>query len=194
MAREAFESVGQEVREALVAPTARFAAMVGTCREIVISPEGLDTWFGVFRTIQAAEVWANVGAGVKAVNPRLGPGVKERLQFAAEVTPEMVEAARAERAKVRLRLADILRPGDILCLPTSPRVAPLRGMPPDKIEVEYRHQAMRLLCVSGLAGLPQLSLPIATLGGLPLGLSLMAPHNCDIDLLMMAELVMAEAP
>ena len=60
----------------------------------------------------------------------------------------------------------------VICLPTSPRGAPLRGTPVDQIEVEYRNQAMRLLCIAGLTGLPQITLPMATTGGLPLGLSL----------------------
>jgi hypothetical protein len=51
---------------------------------------------------------------------------------------------------------------------------------------------MRLLCVSGLTGL-QISLPIATLAGLRLGLSLIVPHNCDMDLLTMAEAGMTGA-
>jgi amidase len=66
-------------------------------------------------------------------------------------------------------------------------------MPTDTIEVEFRNQALRLLCVSGLTGLPQLSLPMATLEGLPLGLSLIGPRNCDMDLLTFAELSMTDA-
>ena len=67
----------------------------------------------------------------------------------------MLAKANARRAEVRARMNRLLGPGDVLCLPTSPRAAPPLGTPVDKIEIEYRNQAMCLLCIAGLAGLPQ---------------------------------------
>jgi amidase len=78
-----------------------------------------------------------------------------------------------------------------LCLPTSPRVAPPKNTPTDDIEVDFRHQAMCLLCVSGLGGLPQISLPLAELDGLPLGLSIIARRGADLMLLGFARRLMA---
>ena len=48
------------------------------------------------------------------------------------------------------------------------------------------HQAMCLLCISGLGGLPQVSLPLAELEGLPLGLSIVARRGDDMMLLGLA--------
>ena len=84
---------------------------------------------------------------------------------------------------------ELLGPGDVLCLPTSPRAAPLLGTPVDRIEVEYRNQAMCLLCIAGLAGLPQLSMPMATIDGLPLGLSIVGRQGTDTMLLALAKRV-----
>ena len=91
------------------------------------------------------------------------------------------------------RLDAILTPGNVLVLPTSPRVAPLKGTPTDKIEIEYREQAMCLLCIAGLGGLPQISLPLSTLDGLPLGLSLVGARNTDVQLLRLARRLMERA-
>jgi hypothetical protein len=44
-----------------------------------------------------------------------------------------------------------------LAQPTSPRMAPFQSAPTDTIEVEYGNQAMRILCIAGLGGLPQIS-------------------------------------
>ncbi len=93
--------------------------------------------------------------------------MKERIAWAATVTPQMHAEASAQRARVVARMQQLVGPDDVLCLPTSPRAAPLLGTPVDKIEIEYRNQAMCLLCISGLAGLPQLSLPLAHIDGLP---------------------------
>jgi amidase len=44
-----------------------------------------------------------------------------------------------------------------------------------------------MLCIAGLARLPQVSLPLATLNGCPLGLSLIAARGNDTLLLALAK-------
>jgi amidase len=186
IARDAFALVEPAVRAALAPGLARLEELLGSGEEIELAADGLVTWFETFRTIQAAEVWASVGAWVTRVRPKLGPGVQERIAWAATVTPAMLAEANARRAQVRTRMEEVMGPGDVLCLPTSPRAAPLLGTPVDKIEVEYRNQAMCLLCIAGLAGLPQLSMPIARISGLPIGLSIVGRRGADTMLLSLA--------
>ena len=45
---------------------------------------------------------------------------------------------------------------------------------------------MNLLCIAGLGGLPQISLPRVTQGGLPLGLSFIGAPGSDMNLLALA--------
>lgn len=45
---------------------------------------------------------------------------------------------------------------------------------------------MHLLCIAGLDGLPQVSLPLAEPDGLPLGLSLVGARGSDLRLLALA--------
>ena len=52
---------------------------------------------------------------------------------------------------------------------------------------------MHLLCIAGLGGLPQISLPMTELDGLPLGLSLNGPRGADLQLLRLARGLMSEA-
>src|SRR5262249_21711368 len=186
VASDAFALVEGRVVEAVRPQVARLEQLIGRGEGVELSPAGLVHWFETFRTIQAAEMWANVGRWVNEERRKLGPVVKERIAWAATVTGQMLAQANERRAEVRLRMERLLRPDDVLCLPTSPRVAPLCGTSICKIEIEYRHQAMCLLCIAGLAGLPQLSLPIAQLGGLPLGLSIIGRRGADEMLLGLA--------
>jgi amidase len=66
-----------------------------------------------------------------------------------------------------------------LAQPTSPRIAPFRSTPTDTIEAEYRNQAMLILCIAGLGGLQQISLP--------LGLSIVGRRGADLELPALAE-------
>jgi amidase len=193
IAGDAFALVESGVVDALRPQISRLEQVIGRSEQIELSPVGLVPWFETFRTIQAAEVWANVGPWINALRPELGPGVKERIAWAASVTPQMLTDANERRADISRRMEHLVGPEDALCLPTSPRVAPALGTPTDKIEIEYRNQAMCLLCVSGLAGLPQLSLPMARLDGLPLGLSIIGRRGADTMLLRIASQLLCEA-
>ena len=92
-----------------------------------------------------------------------------------------------------IRMANLYANVCVLCLPTSPRVAPPRNTPTDDLEIRFRHQAMCLLCIAGLGGLPQISLPLATFEGLPLGLALVGPGDGDVALPDLAQRVAAPA-
>lgn len=65
---------------------------------------------------------------------------------------------------------------------SAPGIAPALNTPVDAMEL-FRSKAMRLPCIAGLAGAPQVSLPLATLKGNPFGLSLMMSPGADRALL-----------
>ena len=50
----------------------------------------------------------------------------------------------------------------------------------------FRARALSLLCIAGLARLPQISLPLGMLDDCPPGLSLIGPHGADMLLLKIA--------
>ena len=191
MGEDAWALVEPRVAVALAPAAERAKAMLGTTTTLRVSPEGLADWFEVFRTLQAAEIWATLGAWVSEAKPQLGPGVKERFEYAATITRDQVDAGNARRRAITAHVERILGDDGVICLPTSPRAAPLRSTPTDQVEVEYRNQAMRLLCIAGLRGLPQISLPVATIDGLPLGLSLIGARNSDRGLIEVAREILA---
>ena len=183
---DAFDIVDRRVCDGLAPAVQAIADTVGAREQLTLSAQGLWSWFETFRFIQAWEVSANHGAWVNSVDPKLGPGIKERFEWAATVTVDQVAAHRKKREAIIDRLNEVLGPGDILCLPTSPRVAPFKNTPTDQIEVEYRNQAMCLLCIAGLGELPQITLPLAELDGMPLGISIIGPRGYDRPLLGLA--------
>ena len=192
-AADAFAMVDEAVAGAVNGAVDRVAALVGAVEDVTVAPEGLEAWFETFRVLQAASIWANHGDWIRATRPDFGPGVKERFEWAEALDAGAVKAAGKRYEAIRARIDEVLGPGDILCLPTSPRVAPLKSTPVDDIEIRYRHQAMHLLCIAGLGGLPQISLPMAELDGLPLGLSLNGPRGADVQLLRLARRLVPEA-
>lgn len=146
-----------------------------------LSSSGLGAWFEAFRTLQFAEVWAVFGGWLASARPVLGPGIAERMEAASRVTAQQVAAAGAVRAAVR----EMLDSAGLIILPTMPGAAPLRTASVATLE-GYRGHAMRLLCIAGLAGCPQVTLPLLSASGAPLGLSLVAAPGTDRQLLRIA--------
>ncbi|MGA7041012.1 MAG: amidase family protein, partial [Pseudolabrys sp.] len=82
-----------------------------------IAPEGFDTWREAFRIVQAHETWQTFGGFVTAQKPKIGPGVRERMEFAATVTKSQTDAARSVQLKAREHIRHIVTTGTILALP-----------------------------------------------------------------------------
>jgi len=84
----------------------------------------------------------------------------------------------------------LLGEGTAICLPTAPGIAPRRDAVQPELEAA-RREALALLAVAGLARLPQVNLPLASLDGSPLGISLIAGRGRDMTLLALATKIMA---
>jgi amidase len=176
--------------EARVAEMLR--AMVGHMRDDlppiangIIAPDGFDPWREAFRIVQAYETWRTFGGFIKTHNPALGPGIRERMEFAATVTKEQADAARAVQSKAREHIRGVAVPGTVLALPTAPTIAPRVETPAAELE-DFRARVMRLTCAAGSAGLPQMSIPAGTLDGCPVGLSFIGWAGGDEALLDLA--------
>ena len=186
VAKDCFELIDPSVRATLASSIDVITRHFDHAHDVTVCPGDLNDWRECFSTIQGAEIWANLGPWITMQGPKLGPGIKDRIAFASEITSEQERAARAERDIIAKRLDDIIERGDVLCLPSAPRAAPLRGTTTNTIEITYRHQAICLLCIAGLGGLPQVTLPMTTIDGLPLGISLIGAAGSDLQLLRLA--------
>ncbi len=168
----------------------RIAAHLEPAGAVMVAPEGLAAWRMIFRTMQAYEAWQAHGDWIKKNNPHFGPGVSERFEWASHVAADEYAGAAARRAQVRERLTALLGDDTVLAIPTTPGIAPLRGLAGEELD-SYRNRALSMLCSAGLAGLPQISLPLAEYLGCPLGVSLVAPHGRDRALIDLARRIMA---
>jgi amidase len=192
IADDAFAVVEKKVADALQDAVAQVARAIGRSEHITVGPEGLDRWMDIFRVVQGSEIWGNHGAWIGSTKPRFAKPIQERLDWASKLDPADVVEAKAKHAAVIARLDTLIGEGDVLVIPSSPRIAPLKGTEQLALEVTYRHQAMSLLCISGLGGLPQINLPLAELDGCPLGLSIVGRRGSDRALLSLARKVMEQ--
>jgi amidase len=164
---------------------ARAAAVLPRPQERTVAPDGLDPWREAFRIVQAREAWESYGDFIRSAKPELGPGVKERIAFAATVTAEQADASRKIMAAARAHIRALVPPGTVMALPTTPCIAPPLDMDAAALDT-FRTRALRLTCIAGLAGLPQLSIPAGTVEGCPAGVSFIGWAGADEALLDLA--------
>ncbi|ODS00576.1 hypothetical protein AUC68_15150 [Methyloceanibacter methanicus] len=143
----------------------------------------LAAWRAAFATIQGFEVQSTLLPFVEANNVELGPGIKERFEIASRITPEEAEDARGVRRTVESHLKTILQPGTAIVLPTTPTQPPERDIPDGASFVEFRTRTLQTTCLAGLAGLPQISVPVGEAAGCPAGLSFVGWVGGDESLL-----------
>lgn len=186
VAADAFAHALTDVAAALEPAVAHVALRFGPAESVTISAEGLAAWYEVFRVLQFAEIRAAHGDWVARVRPRFGPQVGARFDAVMRADDALVAPMCERRAGIMARLDALLADDALLLMPTMPDIAPLRGATPDAT-VAFRERALGLLCVAGLGGLPQLSLPMATVRGAPVGLSLLAARGGDELLLSVAQ-------
>ncbi len=179
-----------EVLDAQRAPRAKVEAVLGAAAPVEVVLDGFEPMYWSFRYLQGREAWRTDGALIERFAPPLGPGVRDRFAWAREVSDEQVAKATAFRTRFRAHLAALLGSDGVLLTPTMPDIAPLASADEAGLE-DYRNQATRLLCSAGLAGFPQLSLPLGSRLGAPLGISLLGPAGSDRSLILLAERIVA---
>ena len=185
IAQDALDVAGEIVAHALRSALDKVAALVGTPEPVTVGDEPLTRWMDYFRFLQGAEAWACHGDWITREKPALGAGVKERFAWGPTVGPENITRASTRREEIARRMAEMLQGRAVLALPSAPGIALLRNSPP-KVLDDLRARALPILCIAGLARLPQVSLPLAKLDGCPLGLSLIAARGNDTLLLELA--------
>lgn len=188
LAQDAMAMLDGNAVAALQPALIRITAALGTSRPVTVSTEGLPQWFQAFRVLQGAEIHAQLGDWVAQAKPKLGPGVRERMAWVSTITAEDVARAQAVRDAVRRQMGALLADNAVLVLPTVSDIAPLLNTPAAELD-DFRARAMSLLCIAGLAGLPQVNLPLATARDCPLGVSLIAARGNDALLLALARCI-----
>jgi amidase len=186
MAEDLLAEADPDVAAAVTAAIGDLAARADLpLRSATVTAGRLSEWFAAFRGRQMFEAWQSHGAWIERRQPHLGPGIGGRFAQARATPPGAAEAAGRCRDEVLWALEAAVPSGGALVLPSAATVAPpldLEG----PVKDDLRLRTMRLTCVAGLGGLPAVSLPLATVGGLPVGVCLVGRPGDDERLLAMA--------
>ncbi len=187
IAEDAFELAEPETRSALSAAAVALSDMFQSVTTVRLAPTSLTDWSNQQQVLQSREAWEAVREWVDRVNPAFSFEVSDRYVTARSVTDEQVAAAQLRREDIVARMNKVFQGGDrVLCLPTTISPAPPTGHPVSRRH-ELRLRNSALTSIAGNTGRPQISLPLARVEGLPVGLSLLGDRGADEVLMALAK-------
>ncbi|MDN6193770.1 MAG: amidase [Alkalibacterium sp.] len=176
---DAFAAVDADVKDAFDNVIEKIGDRLGKVEHITLAEEGLDYWVkDVFQIVQGYEIWESYGGFINKYRPRLSPGPKERLKKASTISRERYLEAKKKKEEFKKHVEDVMTDGAVMITPTASSIAPLKSASLDEID-RLRAQSSKLLCISPLAGIPQLTLPLLEQEEVPLGVTLMSAKHTD---------------
>jgi amidase len=182
IAADAFAVAGAEVREALSPALQRAGEILGPPQEIEAGAldgmEGLADWAAIMQIFRGSEAAASHLAWINATDPVMGPGFRKRFEAGGRYTREEIAAATTTRARLEGHLDSLLADGAVMAVPAAPAVPP-PARSSESVFDTLRTKNEYFNSMAALARLPQISLPLAEVDGLPIGLGLMAAHGND---------------
>jgi amidase len=143
-------------------------------------------WLSTYLTLQNLEAAAIHRSWLEQKRPQFGSLIARRIQWMLGTKASAATGAEAHRSALSAWLSELLAAGAWLVLPSAPGAPPLRGQSDDATE-QYTGRALSLNSLASLSGLPQVSLPAATVRGCPFGISLLGPRRADRALLRAAQ-------
>jgi amidase len=191
---EAFALADREVAAELQAPVDRLRGFFDlTVRETSLAKllddaetAHLTTWLDTFRTIRSAEVDSCLGSWVDATHPKFGPAAAAGFEIIRQLDRTQLGIAIRQREYHYIQLQRALGPRDLLCIPTASTLPPIKGTASHDRHGDFYSRLLSLTSIAGIGRLPQVTMPLAAVSGVPVGLSLIGAYGEDLWLLQIA--------
>ncbi|RYL95873.1 amidase [Sporolactobacillus sp. THM7-4] len=135
-----------------------------------------------FRVLQGWEAWQSHGRWIEENHPVFGKDIAGRFEAASKMKQDEAYHQAAElKADYTDQLRRFLGRDSLMIIPTTYGPAPARTATFEESE-KVRAHTMKLTCIAGVSGLPQVTLPVLDERG-PIGLSFVSGYGTDRQLL-----------
>jgi amidase len=180
VASDCFALADEPVRHALLPALDRLRRVVRVS-ESLLADGDLTDWARHQRVLQQSEFHATFRDWIDRVNPRFSAEVAGAFADDGRIAASDVAAANAFRKRASELLDRLLDGRRMLCLPTSSILPIARNARLSAMRAAVR-RIVDLTCIAGLTGCPQVNLPMAVSGAIPVGLSLIGWRGGDAAL------------
>jgi amidase len=180
VATDCFALADESIRRALL-PVLDRLRQAAPVNELSLAEGDLRDWSRHQRILQKSEFHATFRDWIDQVNPRFSSEVAGAFADDGRIPANDVAIAKAFRENASKRLDALLDGRRVLCMPTSPILPISRNARLSDMRNAV-HRIVDLTGIAGLTGLPQVNLPVAAIGSIPVGLSLVGWRGGDARL------------
>jgi amidase len=141
----------------------------------------LQNWYLTYREIVAMEIWSSFGTWVEERKPELGSEAKANIFIARRIDRSESSKYYSSRAELKSALRRFMSSDKVLCIPSASEPAPKKGFIASAHDPgEYYPSTLALCSLSAISGLPSLTLPLAVVDGVPIGLTLISSNDAAL--------------
>jgi amidase len=181
------DMVSSATADVIVDTAHRLARENGAALEEIKFAEFVSQEVGdLFMRLQTREVWKTHAGWLSDNRQYLATDLQARMEAGeknAAASEADIQADEGRRLNYRQELSKIVVAGSVLVLPVLHDLPPKLNATADEIQ-EFRSVAVRLNAASGLAGTPEVVLPVRdTEQGLTYGVGLVGSNKSDLSLL-----------
>jgi len=139
----------------------------------------------IFRILQGRDIWRSHGEWISQTSPVFAPDIQQRFDWCSQLSQQDEINAEDALQTLMQEFKNYMDTQTLAIFPTTPGAAPPLDASAEYL-ANYRVQLMGLTALAGLAGYPQLSMPVMRNDDAPWGMSLMAIPGSDRALLQIA--------
>jgi amidase len=191
LVRDAFDYAEPEIGELIRSKVQQLAAFgqlsfeERSLGELCDDAKAADfsTWLDTYRALQGFEVQSTLGGWIAETKPKFGPATQAGFDFVATLDRSRIAEVVRRREHYCRRLNRALASGNLLCFPTSPFLPPLKDQASYDRRGEYYRRTLSVTSIAGIGRLPEVTIPIAQVDNVPVGLSFAAARGEDMNLL-----------
>lgn len=175
VAEDILEIIDEAIADEMIASLR--SAAIPVCRIKAIASCSLADLALAFTTILQKEAWESNKTLFERSPEAIAPDIAARLLSGSRLDDEEVREARGIAKLFSGEIDRLLCENVVVALPTLTISPPTRDAPPESFAA-FRSACIKLLCLSGLSGCPQLAFPIANCAG-SVSLSLLGARGAD---------------
>ena len=136
------------------------------------------------RPLQTLEFQNTLGSWIEYHKPETGLGFSMAYENVRQSDRLGILDCRSRRERIFDAMRAWLTPGTVICFPSTPMVAPLKGtLETREAARDFYDRTMAITAFAGIGRLPEISAPLLSASGCPVGLSIAAGNQQDESLL-----------
>ena len=138
----------------------------------------------VLRVLQSAEFMNTVGGWIESTPCGHGPGFLAAYEQLRGLDRKALNNALYLHEEMFHKIRSFTKRGDLFIFPTTPMVAPLKNSLTSIDSItNFYDRVMAVTSFSGIGRMPEISIPLTSIGGSPIGVSIAAGYYQDEFLL-----------